>query len=66
MHYGGSTLDAMPPAIRDCARAIGRLDDLGSRRGGLTAYQRVVRFWLYSRVRRWQQNPTKEVHHGLP
>lgn len=64
MHYGGSTLDMMPKAILDCARAINRLDDLGARRGGLTPYQLTIRFWCIARVRRWQFQPTKEVHHA--
>lgn len=51
MHYGGSTLDAMTPDVRQYARAINALDDLGKRRGGLTVYQQSVRFWCYTKVR---------------
>lgn len=66
MHYGGSTLDPMPAALRDTARTVNFLENLRARRGGLTPYQEAIRFWAVSKVRAWQHNPTKEVTHGLP
>lgn len=64
MHYGGSTLDPMPAALRDAARTVNYLEDLRARRGGLTLYQEAIRFWAVSKVRAWQHIPTKEDHHA--
>lgn len=58
MHYGGSTLEAMPPALRQVAHLVNDLERVRAARGGLTPYQQSIRFWAISKVRRQQKGAT--------
>ena len=54
MHYGGSTLMGMPASVRQAAYLVNYLDTRRARGYTLTAYHQALRFWAYSKVRRWQ------------
>lgn len=60
-HYGGSTLDPMPPAMRRLAHMLNDLERIRSVRGRLTPYQRTVRLWATARIRSWNYYH-EEVH----